>query len=530
MSRRGIEDVTLHVHEPDGSETAESLRRAVTPRMSMSVGSVEPRLDAVSTAEALVRRSLSGEEAAGAAALGFAPGAEKDSFAVLSERVADDDVHTVRFRHLHDDVPIYGSLVTVELDGEGHMLSLHRQTGQPDVSPRPEITAARAREVVDGAGGAPGEMEGALNFYFDEREERWRLVYLFDDVPARPDAEVAPPLAAYFVDAHDGSLVDVVTRRLGCPTVQAHDEDGTLRTFEVSAHGGGHRMHDAALGVHTRDLKFQPPSAVLDRYAESPPPWERAAVSAHVNSCRVAAFLRDVLGWDGVDGDGHDLVTAINLPGDDGGTSFANAYWQRGRAYFGQTPVSGSLRTWAAALDVVAHEFYHGVNMATANVEYRGEPGAAHESYSDLFGVIVANHPKPIDDWDWEIGKGLSKTGGPLRNVAHPAIHGDPEHMANWDPTPNVSKSVHTNSGIHNRAVHLILVAKDDEGKPLFDGASAAALLHDALTKHLGPTSGFAQSRNALRQAALTRFRDDSPARQRARLRAIDDAFASVGV
>ncbi|WP_165614217.1 M4 family metallopeptidase, partial [Mycolicibacterium holsaticum] len=42
-------------------------------------------------------------------------------------------------------------------------------------------------------------------------------------------------------------------------------------------------------------------------------------------------------------------------------------------------------------------------------------PGALNESYSDIFGIIIANaHEDDIEEWDWEMGEDLSGTGIPL--------------------------------------------------------------------------------------------------------------------
>ena len=44
----------------------------------------------------------------------------------------------------------------------------------------------------------------------------------------------------------------------------------------------------------------------------------------------------------------------------------------------------------------------------TARIEYLGESGALNESYSDIFGVIVANIDQPdVKKWNWLIGEGL---------------------------------------------------------------------------------------------------------------------------
>jgi Zn-dependent metalloprotease len=73
---------------------------------------------------------------------------------------------------------------------------------------------------------------------------------------------------------------------------------------------------------------------------------------------------------------------------------------------YGQRLVGGRLRSYAAALDVVAHELLHGLTDHTARLEYRFQSGALNESYSDIFGIIVSNiHNSSIDTWNWEMGR-----------------------------------------------------------------------------------------------------------------------------
>ena len=39
----------------------------------------------------------------------------------------------------------------------------------------------------------------------------------------------------------------------------------------------------------------------------------------------------------------------------------------------------------ATSLEIVAHEYTHGINLYTANLGTNGEPGALNESFSNIF-------------------------------------------------------------------------------------------------------------------------------------------------
>ena len=73
-------------------------------------------------------------------------------------------------------------------------------------------------------------------------------------------------------------------------------------------------------------------------------------------------------------------------------------WWQQ-KMWYGQ--VNGT--SLAKHLDVIAHELTHGVTETSSKLIYRRLSGALNESYSDIFGVIIANWypgaPQPIQTW-----------------------------------------------------------------------------------------------------------------------------------
>ena len=78
-----------------------------------------------------------------------------------------------------------------------------------------------------------------------------------------------------------------------------------------------------------------------------------------------------------------------------------------------------------ATLDVLAHEFTHGVtdSAGSGNLLNADQPGALNESYSDVFAAL-------IDTANFTIGEGVP--GGPLRSISNPPAFGDPDVMSNF--------------------------------------------------------------------------------------------------
>lgn len=197
---------------------------------------------------------------------------------------------------------------------------------------------------------------------------------------------------------------------------------------------------------------------------------------------------------------------------------------------YGQRSVNGELRSYAVAVDVVAHEMTHGLTDNTARLEYKGESGALNESYSDIMGTIIANSQKPdIDSWNWEMGEELDGTGVPLRDLSDPARRGQPAHMRDYVNTTRDNGGVHTNSGIHNKAAYNVISAKNSQGH-LFTPQDVATLFYLALTLHLSRTSGFSDSRRAVELVAKSLFRKDPPDVLDEKVSAISAAFEDAGI
>ena len=88
-----------------------------------------------------------------------------------------------------------------------------------------------------------------------------------------------------------------------------------------------------------------------------------------------------------------------------------------------------------AALDVVGHEYTHGVvNYAVANgggLIYQGESGALNESYADILGSLIENKTGSAR---WLIGEDYrcgSWSGCAIRDMSKPSRYGQPENYAN---------------------------------------------------------------------------------------------------
>jgi Zn-dependent metalloprotease len=216
------------------------------------------------------------------------------------------------------------------------------------------------------------------------------------------------------------------------------------------------------------------------------------------------------------------------------GKEWVNAFWNGEQMVYGQRHDGAGFLSMSVKLDVVGHEMFHGVTGMTSRLEYVFQSGALNESYSDIFGVIIANLPNPDPrTWNWQIGAGLQPNGDPFRDMSDPTLHRQPAHMRDFRVLPNTRAGdhggVHSNSGIHNKAAFNILIAVKG-GALVFKPEGAAAFFYLAVTQRLSRTSQFTDSRTAVLDSARTLFRNLAPGALAEKISAIEDGFTAVGI
>lgn len=462
----------------------------------------------------------------------------------------------VKFRQYYNKIPIYGSLITVELGPENDFVSINTSTGEPaNVNPVAKLSPSDALQKVKklaGYGGEPLTEPARLNFYFDQAVSRWRLVYIIEDVlrlkprrkvePGRVDN--LPETSDFVIDAHTGELVAELPRTQTMAeedrTDGSADVLGNTRNFGILLNTSSNlsQMHDRSRNIRTHDFEFRDAffqqAGLPGRFVSNPPaPWDPSAVSAHANAQEVVDFLREVLDRNGLDNNGSPIVSSVNCVyrNTGGGQEWRNAARFRGQMIYGQRIVDGALRSYAASLDVVAHELLHGLTEHTARLEYRFQSGALNESYSDIYGVIVSNLDEPdVGNWNWQIGEDLTETGLPLRDMSDPAAFGQPAHMNDYRKLTEDEDNggVHINSGIHNQAGYKLLTAANANGVRLFTPVEVARMYYVTLVAHLSRTSGFADCRAGMLLAAQSMFGAAPDAAER--VAAVAGAYDAVGI
>lgn len=177
--------------------------------------------------------------------------------------------------------------------------------------------------------------------------------------------------------------------------------------------------------------------------------WWEPSATAHWATQVTWDFYQFTYGRNGMDGAGG----KIRIEGES--SIEDDAHYDRSGGYdyisFGRaagSSVNGDL----AAMDVVGHEFTHGVTRDEAGLIYQGESGALNEAFSDIFGLMVERYFDGAENWT--MGEDPYPGTNGIRSFSNPNLHGQPDTYlgVNWFNTANPfdNGGVHINSGVLN--------------------------------------------------------------------------------
>ncbi|MGZ3693737.1 MAG: M4 family metallopeptidase [Bdellovibrionota bacterium] len=240
-----------------------------------------------------------------------------------------------------------------------------------------------------------------------------------------------------------------------------------------------------------------------------------SANAAWTNSGLVHSFYKTVFNRNSIDDHGMQIKSIVNF----GGQKFPNAAWTNDKKVmlYGYGDQS-KYNDFAIPLDVAGHEMTHGITASTAALDYSSESGALNESYSDVFGKLIAFRSGKGSDW--KLGRDLYRDGvGFVRDMENPTIGNNADFQYRGQPCHRFNDfcGVHANSGIPSRAA--VLMSKKLGLEKL------GKLYYLTLTQLLRSNSNFADARAQTEAACSTLFGAGSED-----CRNVSAAFQAVGI
>jgi thermolysin len=263
----------------------------------------------------------------------------------------------------------------------------------------------------------------------------------------------APFHTRYLVDAQSGVIFDELDNLMAIEATAPGVRGGSQK-FEVTQQGTGYVMVDTTRtpnGIRTftaNNTQTLPGNLVA---SNSLTQWNPAGVDAHAHAINVYDYYKKTFNRLGLNGNNGPMVSTVNFD-----VQYNNAFWDGTQMAYGD----GDGRVFhplSAGLDVVAHEFTHGVITSTSNLVYRNMSGALNESVADIFGMLIEHEYKP-GDGNFIMGETISADGRTMRDMKTPSRGQQPAHMNQFVRTTQNNGGVHINSGIPNNAAYLMTV------------------------------------------------------------------------
>ncbi|MGW4891769.1 M28 family peptidase [Kitasatospora sp. NPDC004240] len=353
-----------------------------------------------------------------------------------------DGLFSVAYERSYQGLPVVGGDAVVIADGQGRIRGLQSaSTGPVGVPTKARISAANAEKTAR-----------AQLAVVESVEER-RLVVRVKDDTARLAWETvvtgatatAPSRLHVFVDARTGEVIDSYDDvRAGTANSKWNGPSPTISTTNS---GGTYSLRDPNRpGLSCADYTSG------QVFSKSTDTWGNGSSTSKETGCADVMFaaqkewdmLREWLGRNGHNGNGGSWPVKVGL-------NEVNAYWNGSSVSIGRN----NANEWIASIDVVGHEFGHGIDQFT--------PGGANnenglgEATGDIFGALTeayANQSAPYDSPDYLVGEMINLVGnGPIRNMYNPSqVSNNPNCYSSSIP----STEVHAAAGPLNHWFYLL--------------------------------------------------------------------------
>ena len=420
----------------------------------------------------------------------------------------------VRFQQVHHGVPVVGAELAAHYDGAGHLISIDANyVSGIDIDVEPQIALRVGRDVAKANVVATTTVADESKLEISDGK---LVVFARDCAPTlayeytvRAIFGAEPAIWVTTVDAKTGEILD---RYNNLQTIEATGAGvlGDAKKFQVATSGAGYSMTDTSRGVTITTYsaggqEVGPTQGATPVTSTTLASWDTgtgagAAVDAHVYAGVVFDYYKKVHARNGIDAAGGKMLSTAHF-----GQAYENAFWDGAGMNYGDG--GQTFRPLSAGLDVVAHEFTHGVTEKTSGLIYNAQSGALNEAVSDIFGVFIEHSLQPDAVKNWIMGEAIAKQAGVARDFKNPVAGGQPAHMTKYVNTQQDDGGVHINSGIVNNAAFLMTMGGSNPVSKVavkfgIGWEKSEKVWYRANTKYFLSTTNFAQAAQATMSAA----------------------------
>lgn len=237
---------------------------------------------------------------------------------------------------------------------------------------------------------------------------------------------------------------------------------------------------------------------------------EDAVLDAHWGAEVTYDYWQDKFSRNGIDGNGMAMINLVDL------FVYAdNAGWD---PYYHYVTYYGGT-TWTTpytSLEIVSHEFTHGLTQSTCDLVYQGESGALNEAISDIFSMCVLNYAN-LGKEMWKSGYEVSLLHQPFRDYITPKNCGYADTYLGeyWFNTSSSDDEggVHENSSVFTHWFYLLVEGgsgiNDNGYSYSVDGIGfedAEQIMYNAVTNHYESLSNFRKAADLTIESAVEIF------------------------
>jgi Zn-dependent metalloprotease len=258
----------------------------------------------------------------------------------------------------------------------------------------------------------------------------------------------------YYVDARKGKVLAHLPLLLeeGVPSKAQTFRYGEQNIVTDSLAPQKFELHDPTRGIYVYNAIGEIFTSKSSNWDLTNQDRDEVALDAHYCTQELHDMLQEEFTWSGLDGQGAPLKVKVHR--NDAGT--INAFWDGEYSNYGDGSCAYHPLT---TLEVVGHEFMHGIIDQTSQLEYWSESGAINESMADMMGKRL-EYEADFANFSWLLGKSFFATSDaePFRVMNDPHVLEMPAlyNGQYW----TASNGVHTNSSIGNLWFSMIVDGK----------------------------------------------------------------------
>jgi Zn-dependent metalloprotease len=428
--------------------------------------------------------------------------------------IEDNGTTHLRYFQQYKGIKVWGKDLYVHIDGNGYIESIN---GRYEPTPVEINDTAFKVSKEDALVSVKKDLKLRERIY--EEKEPERIIY-FDRYSIPHLAwfiEIRPDVSEdyyYFIDAINGNIIHKYnnTKYDGPTTGRGVDLLNQSRDLNIFQYGQTYYMfnmsksmydpqqsqipYDIRGGIVVLDAKNQGISQNMQLFfasSYSNEQWNPNHVSLAYWGSILYDYYKEVHNRNSIDDKGITTYFTANV-----GNKFDNAFWNGYGCFFGNGD-SIHRKDWAGGLDMVGHEYGHGVVQYTANLIYENQSGALNETFADWSGTMAEFYLEE-GYGDWMIGEDITMIPGKcIRDIEDPGSNRgsiqQPSEMSEYKEF-DISQDnggVHYNCGITNRAFYLI--------SQTIGRREMEKVMYRVLTKYLTQGSKFIDFRLAVIQA-----------------------------